>query len=310
MYNKTHHIKFITPCFSYGAKETACLKATSVIGQLRWWLRNLEGVSKDAITSCFGGTLVGQKAISSSLQIRVEKVKLISDPKDLPQMRVNQPLSYILYFPYKSGKAEGANFQHGNFIGAGSEFKIHIRQHRRLEPELQEKLEEAIELFFLFGSLGQRHTRGCGAFIDLTGPDISCEELIDLTNSLVKNCMDYLFLSFSDDAEEVACDSWRETLIKYELVLKTLRNSFKAGKNGRNLTALGYAGFKGSTPERQTSSLIMRPVLTTDGIIPFMFLAPKILHDSIDYDEFFDEIKGVSVSDIYDKNGTDKFYLK
>lgn len=302
MLNKTYRLEFFTPCFMAGAANPAKaeIRSPSVRGQLRWWFRVIGGTREEE-KNVFGG--VGEVAQAGALITRISNSRIMSDPAILPSMRIDNPLSYLLYYADASGKAKGAphgpRFQKDGFIGPNSTFDLILIQRRALPLAIQQKLELAIEAFLQLGSLGLRGTRGCGAFF-CQETSMKWDAFLEWTGKLKTVSM--LYVADYDDEEEWLLDSskWQRALVYLEEALKALRKKYSAGKSGDTLTPLGCSGNRPAKLARQASALHLRPLMLKDDdnnyvIMPAMFYAPATLDSKIeDKPRFAEDIKGFS----------------
>jgi hypothetical protein len=147
-------IELLTPTFCRGAyqKETPELRAPSIRGVVRWWFRALGG-SPDEEKAAFGGmkkfgrALAGQ-VVASHLVFRVlelNAVKAAPDPATLPHKPGGQSSPQPAFAP-------------------GGSFQLEVfSRYNSLPPDLTKKVESALEVWTLLGSLGLRANRAGGS---------------------------------------------------------------------------------------------------------------------------------------------------
>ncbi len=169
MIRKTYTLEIITPCFCSGADQAkAEIRAASIRGQLRWWLRALGG-SADEERAVFGG-IAGTTA-SSSIHLRVADRKP-GPAWNPPKIDPNSPDSYVWHFASVSGKPPGSGrrtlgprWTSAGVLAPRSTFRLELLQRRPLPTDLQDRLDLALRAFLQLGGLGLRVTRGLGAVV-------------------------------------------------------------------------------------------------------------------------------------------------
>jgi len=145
-------IEVLTPLFNRGAyQDTPELRVPSIRGMVRWWFRALEGKA-DEEKEAFGGMkrfgkhLAG-RVNASSLVFRVSQIRGIpANPKPLtlPHKQGGQGSPQAAFAP-------GATFHLEVFTRFGD-----------LSPELERKVQNALEVWLLLGGLGLRANRSGG----------------------------------------------------------------------------------------------------------------------------------------------------
>lgn len=160
--NWQRDIEVLTPLFNRGAyQDTPEIRVPSIRGMVRWWFRQLEyqnlsenahqrrqqlAAIRDAEKGAFGGVHNGAKA--SQLVFRVSQVQ--ARPAASPGVPT---------LPHKQGgqASPQAAFQPGA--------RFHLEVFSRfgpLDPQLQRKVENALEVWLLLGALGLRANRSGG----------------------------------------------------------------------------------------------------------------------------------------------------
>ena len=145
-------IEVLTPLFNRGAyQDTPELRVPSIRGMVRWWFRALGG-TPDEEKEAFGGmTRFGQKlrgqVNASRLVFRVSQVRAQRanpNPPTLPHKQGGQGSPQAAFAP-------GATFHLEVFTRFGD-----------LSPELERKVQNALEVWLLLGALGLRANRSGG----------------------------------------------------------------------------------------------------------------------------------------------------
>jgi CRISPR type III-B/RAMP module RAMP protein Cmr1 len=153
-------VEVLTPLFNRGAyQDTPELRVPSIRGMVRWWFRQLEyqelendeqrrptqlDTIRDLENTAFGGVHSGAKA--SRLVFRVSQVRAqraVPNPPTLPH-DPQKPSPQAAFAP-------GAKFTLEVFTRYGN-----------LNPELERKVEHALEVWLLLGALGLRANRSGG----------------------------------------------------------------------------------------------------------------------------------------------------
>ena len=169
--------------------------------------------------------------------------------------------------------------QSGAFIAPGSHFSLHIGISDKLNKDMESKLMRCLNLFFAFGSIGLRATRGSGAFgfCEINNRK-SATQFQSFTNGI--SGLDTAVVCTSNgDPIWIEEDKWKLVYKVFGTILKEgyRQNCFKgrkwlsAGNNGTNPTPLG------SAKPRQKSGLRFRPVLLRDGILPILIYTDRFL---------------------------------
>ncbi len=145
-------IEVLTPLFNRGAyQDTPELRVPSIRGMVRWWFRTLAGTAdeeKEAFGGMknFGRQLAGE-VTASSLVFRVSQLRAQRanpNPLTLPHKQDGQASPQAAFAP-------GATFTLEVFTRFGN-----------LSPELERKVENALEVWLLLGALGLRANRTGG----------------------------------------------------------------------------------------------------------------------------------------------------
>jgi CRISPR type III-B/RAMP module RAMP protein Cmr1 len=276
-------VEIITPCFCAGAnQQEAKIRAPSIRGELRWWFRALGG-TREQEKAVFGGISYekGDDGVSSSVVVRVSQVNK-GNPIELPQMRINQPLSYLLYYANASGKARGQ--QHGprfskdGMIPPGSTFRLSIDLRKAVDIKSDAILKKAVKSFLVLGSLGYRSTRACGALYASEKESDSIENFISWAKEL-----DNVKCAWVVDSESrpIQCDSWKSALMWEEKVLRSFRNDYPAGKNGNKHSPLGVSNSSQEGVDRQSSALRLRPLKLMGDLYALVYYCEAGLHPSM-----------------------------
>ncbi len=261
----TYNLKFITPAFLCGANQAkAELRAPSVRGALRWWFRVLGGTREEE-AQVFGGVHGG--AQKSKVIVRCEVREMGTQPFPEPtDPRSESNLYYLGYFAKafeKDGERKPSRFSAGANIPMGTVFEIQIGA-SGLEPQLQQKLDLAIDFFVHLGSLGLRATRGFGAFAEEKLPTRS--EFAQWVNGNAANAKVMVRLAdgeaYSDAKKAMsALGGW----------LRAIRKETPGCKGNRDKSAFGYSLGR----DRMSSALKLRPVQVREGFLPVVVYTDK-----------------------------------
>lgn len=248
----------LTPCFCAGADQTqAEIRPSSIRGALRWWFRTLGGNHADE-NAVFGGS---EPIRSSAMQIRVANVT--AKPFDqLPIIKPNDPLSYILYFP--SVSSDKRRWNPKACFGPKTTFELRILQTRNLTPDQTECFLKSLIAFRHFGSIGMHVTRALGVIQDQKTNRESLNSAIALIES---HGFTYR------EGSKTHSDDWKSLMKEAGQWLKgDLRREFGAGgmNKPRQNTALGSAS------PRQTSAVYLRAIRIDQNLILSAFEAPHI----------------------------------
>lgn len=257
MTRQTYTLELITPCFCAGANPAeAEIRAPSIRGQLRWWLRALGGNAADE-TAVFGA-VAGEAGVGSALRIVIADYRRgpVWNPPIIDQ---NSDENYTWHFASASGKPANAGPKTGprwkpkGAIPPKSSFNVVITQIRPLSQQLQERLDLALAAFLCFGTIGLRATRGLGAFYckqskpwrDLIRP---------LTEAGFQVCL---------RAQPDSFNTWDSALRDWSAWLRhKLRKEHKAER---------YSALGGIHP-RQASAVRFRPLLLETGQLTWVAL--------------------------------------
>ncbi|MBI4026862.1 MAG: type III-B CRISPR module RAMP protein Cmr1 [Verrucomicrobia bacterium] len=158
-------IEVLTPLFNRGAyQDTPELRVPSIRGMVRWWFRALGG-TVDEEKEAFGGMKkFGQRLAgtvhASNLVFRITSAvthRANPNPATLPHKVGGQASP-------QAALAPNARFRLEVFTRLGS-----------LRPDLQTKVERALGIWILLGSLGLRANRGGGSLWPLAAPTTTAE---------------------------------------------------------------------------------------------------------------------------------------
>jgi CRISPR/Cas system CMR-associated protein Cmr1 (group 7 of RAMP superfamily) len=145
-------IELLTPLFNRGAyQDTPELRVPSIRGMVRTWFRALGGTA-DEEKEAFGG----MKKFGRRLANEVMASRLVFRVRQIRAQRANpNPLT----LPHKQGGqgSPQAAFAHG------AQFTLEVfTRLGKLGPELEGKVENALEVWMLIGALGLRANRTGG----------------------------------------------------------------------------------------------------------------------------------------------------
>jgi CRISPR/Cas system CMR-associated protein Cmr1 (group 7 of RAMP superfamily) len=149
--NWQRDIEVLTPLFNRGAyQDTPELRVPSIRGMVRWWFRVLGG-TPDEEKEAFGGmTRMGQR-----LRGQVNASRLVFRVSQIRAQRANPNPPTLMHDPRKPSPqaafAPGATFHLEVFTRFGS-----------LNPDLERKVENALEVWLLLGAIGLRANRSGG----------------------------------------------------------------------------------------------------------------------------------------------------
>jgi len=271
MISQTYKFECITPCFCAGAEQSQKeIRPSSIRGALRWWFRCLGGTLEQE-KETFGGA---DPVTASAIQVRVSAIteKAVGV---LPSPKAMTPKAYILHFASIAGGnssrfGDGPRWNPAACYGTGTTFTLGIRQLRKISPESQEILKNAIVAFKHYGSIGMRITRGLGA---IQSTDVMGETFKQVDSMLTQH-------GFVVRRANRAHQVWDAVLEEAGKWLKNdLRDEFGAGgmKKPTQATALGSID-----PVRQTSAVYLRPVKLDGKLIFSAFEAPheKVLGET------------------------------
>jgi CRISPR/Cas system CMR-associated protein Cmr1 (group 7 of RAMP superfamily) len=145
-------IEILTPLFNRGAyQDTPELRVPSIRGMVRWWFRTLGGTA-DEEKEAFGGMKkfghrLANEVMASRVVFRVSHIRAQRahpNPLTLPHKQGGQGSPQAAFAP-------GARFTLEVFTRFGD-----------LNPELERKVENALEVWLLLGALGLRANRSGG----------------------------------------------------------------------------------------------------------------------------------------------------
>jgi CRISPR-associated protein Cmr1 len=160
---KEYKVEIVTHCICAGAdQKSAEIRVPSIRGEVRWWFRALGG-SKEEEKLLFGG--VHGDAKRSSVVFRVENLPPNQEAKNLNDLfgnNQNDPRSYLLW-PLRPTRQ--SDQKRGMFPpGATFDLKYALRSDMSNgRKELLSKLDAALTLWLMLGSLGTRGRRGFGS---------------------------------------------------------------------------------------------------------------------------------------------------
>lgn len=242
--------EFITPCFCAGADQNKPeIRASTIRGELRWWFRVLSG-SREEEAETFGA--VHGKANPSAVVVRVNDVNVKTAKKI--EFRPMSDKGYLYFFAEKSGNDKGIHrTAPGHYLAPGTSFRLQVLLRKEISEQSAVLLNRSLEMFLVFGAIGLRATRGCGAFSEKDGVDI--EELRKLAR------MDPKILVRKIPGTETATsgEKCQESLGGF---LRDLRKNNRL--SGKIESALGYS----IGTRRMSSALRLRPVKTANGFLP------------------------------------------
>ncbi len=240
-------LEFITPAFLAGAEQNLPeIRVPSIRGELRWWFRILGGAPENE-AAVFGSVHGTVKA--SAVVLRTSGANI----KPGPELTFS-PMSdkgYIYYFARASGNNDGVHrtmAQH--YFAPGTSFNLEVLSRTPLTAETEAKLQVALRAFSMFGALGLRATRGCGALASQHGATL--EQL----KSLCDDCGDSILVRKISDEVFQSGEKCQEALGGF---LRDLRRS--SGFSGKEKSALGFSNGR----VRASSALRLRP-LKIDGV--------------------------------------------
>lgn len=247
LFDKT--MELITPSFCAGADQSVAeIRAPSIRGELRWWFRTLGGIQKEE-QAIFGG-IAGEEGISSAVVVRVSEIKRgKEESRDLPG---NQK-----FFTMSRNRDDA-------MIPAGRQFQLKIFLRRNIEKQ---NLNRAIKAMVLFGAIGLRSNRGCGAIQSVKRPS---KAEVDV---LMDELKQYKFSCFGMDEQSDACAA----SCVIEEKLKTFRENCGIQKNSRN--AMGFVDGQ----KRHSSCLRVRPVALNNGsFLPVLIYTEAAMGEGIE----------------------------
>jgi RAMP superfamily len=150
--NWQRDIEVLTPLFNRGAyQDTPELRVPSIRGMVRWWFRALGGTA-DEEKEAFGG----MPGLGQRLRKEVMASRLVFRVSQVRAQRANpNPLT----LPHKQG---GQGSPQAAFA-PGAAFRLEVfTRFGGLDPKLERKVENALEVWLLLGALGLRANRTGG----------------------------------------------------------------------------------------------------------------------------------------------------
>ena len=239
--------------FLAGANQNAPeVRPSSIRGELRWFFRALGGTLQEE-QEVFGG--VQGDAKSSSVLVRVCEIskKVGEEIRFSPE----SDKGYLYYFAKVSGNRDNVHRTlREHYLAPGTTFRLIVFLRKELENSLVQKLLLALRMFVVFGSLGLRSTRGCGA-IASNSNNVTKEEI----KALGEECRDKFLIRLIGDEIYSSGEKCQEVLGGF---LKAFRKDHHI--SGRSNSALGHS----SGRERMSSALRLRPVKTKRGYLPIV----------------------------------------
>lgn len=243
-------LEFITPAFLCGANQgRAELRPASFRGALRWWFRVLGGTREEEL-SVFGG--VAGSATASKIVVRTQM--LDEKHEHFAPTVQNTSRGYLYYFAEVSGENKGIRVGRNAYFAQGTLFRLIVLQRAEFCGREKELLDRALAAFLLFGTLGLRSTRGCGACAEpdglLTKAEVQ-ERLLGLKrwNVIAKTVSDEVY----------------PTALKAQEALGAYLRNFRDTNHlsGKGSSALGYS----TGSRRSSSALRLRPVRIKEGFL-------------------------------------------
>jgi hypothetical protein len=270
MTRQTYTLEIITPCFCAGADPAqAEIRAPSIRGQLRWWFRVIGGSAAEE--SDLFGSAAGDEGVGSSLRIAIADFKR-GPSWPPPSIEQSSAENYTWHFASASGKpanagpkVTGPRWQPKGALPPGTTFNLRLTQIRPLKPQVQDKLDLALNAFLCFGTLGLRATRGLGAY--------HCSEARPWRELLPQ---------LTAAGFTIALRQQPDTFPTWESALRDwsawLRYKFREPKNG-GVKAKDFSALGGIQPRRQASAVRFRPMKA--GERQFTWLALEAPHGRI-----------------------------
>lgn len=227
-----YHCTVTTPLALHGAepRTAAELRAPSVRGAMRYWLRALIGGStrssdlREIEKSVFGST---EFAGSVTTRIRAEAFKTAVFTKDRAQRTgyggyIPSGRDYLFWTMAESGVPGKDRHQHAaEFILPGTEFMVHLHVRSSAQREQLQQAHAAFWLLATLGGVGSRSRRGAGSLAAQLAPGCevasptfararSPQHLAELIANGVQGCLETLgpqaqWLGDRDGASEFDC---------------------------------------------------------------------------------------------------------
>lgn len=262
MKKTTYTLELITPSFCAGADQAeAEIRPSSIRGQLRWWFRAL-GNTREEEDLIFGN-INKNEGTASTVIIRIQILNQgtpWNPPKNLPR---DHGFTYIMHFVNASNNK--IRWTEKGSIPPSTTFKLIVVQKIFLSPNLQKKLDLAIECFCRIGCFGLRATRGLGAInlLKIDHKDIyeSLDNLHILKDKIKNDLKDF-------NLRKQTFLKWDQAIEEIGLIIKKLRENSKAP--GTKHSQLGCSNSK----QRQTSSIYFRPIKVDGQYHILVFRAP------------------------------------
>lgn len=252
-------LTFLTPCLMAGANQgQAEIRAASIRGELRWWFRALGG-TRDEEATLFGSVHGTQAA--SKVRVRCRPLSPPTPSWQPPKFTPDQTESYVWYFAKASGAAEkGGAGPRWSPTGAWKEESQFLLELMILDlgtdaRALRAKLDDAIDCFLAFGSLGLRSTRGLGAY--------ECAERL-LTDQRLEELQSKL--QSNDFITKLRPDTFQ----RLEDILRSIGSLVKGTRKHHRLKHDVQSPLGTSDP-RQRSAVRFRPV-RVDGTLKLLVL--------------------------------------
>lgn len=196
-------IEVLTPLFNRGAyQDQPELRVPSIRGMVRWWFRALGGTADEEKTAFGGmhnfGTNRKGEVMASSLVFRVSSAQLVrASPNPATLLHDSRKPSPQAAF------APGATFSLEVFTRFGD-----------LSPDLERKVQHALEVWLILGALGLRANRSGGNVWPKSAPvptnsaalrtrlaELGCQWPVMLTGLEVGTSLDQLRAAATDTVE-------------------------------------------------------------------------------------------------------------
>lgn len=181
--NWQKNIEVLTPLFNRGAfQNTPEIRVPSIRGMVHWWFRKLGGSSAEE-KLVFGGMAGFARndvsgVVASQVTFRLLQIQATKSP---------QPIATLPHKPNQNHASPKAAFQ------PSAKFTLQvINRFGNLDPQLEKKLTNALEVWTLLGSLGLRANRAGGSLWPLDGAPTGEGELASLLRDLGCNWPVYL----------------------------------------------------------------------------------------------------------------------
>jgi CRISPR-associated protein Cmr1 len=169
-------IEIITPLFGGGYQTRECdtlipVRAASVRGHLRFWWRATAGAQYSSVDELYchecdlwGEASTPEQPLAGKVAVRVEILnkgtsKLYKDIAPRPTAKEG-PLHGFFLFPFQAIKSENLPEAKGL---EGVQFRLCLQYDSCLNDEQRREVEAAVKAWLVFGGIGARTRRGCGA---------------------------------------------------------------------------------------------------------------------------------------------------